>query len=1658
MKMKWNRIVKTLLVFACIITYFPKMQVFASTTSVRIVGDEGVAGANPGTYRPDTPGNKYTSWRDNLNSSDDFDRTYDIIQGSDYSAFISLRPGYTFQYYVDELTGSRYYSMYNDDTWNSYKSRTLRVVTSGPSGTSVRITGDGGMYNFGLTEYSNQVGAWINSGGTNWQIIMRTGSQFVINPWGTNDGSHFAYYLDLNNGVKWYDKNVVWNTTKPRNIKIITGAMLSIEYNANGGTNAPSNQTYIHNGKNINLSSQIPIRDGYTFLGWALDEKAIAPSYSAGQEWLSGNNANYKLYAVWKANTYAIEYNLNGGSASGNPTSYTKDSETFTLNNPTRTGYTFVGWTGSNGSTPQLNVTINKGSVGNKTYFASWSVNNLVFDYNPDFNKYGYITGSNMRILSFDLKVIKPDGLTFFEKKGIDDYCVTNAVYDSTYYFTNVVYKTGYGYAGYKISDKDSVEQAEDYAIDMKATGDSFTFKHTKNGNLWFSINTAPINYSISYDLDGGSASGNRTSYTIESETFTLNNPTKANSKFMGWTGSNGSIPQLNITINKGSVGNKDYVANWFSSEDLKLVSRVESSCVKEGNIEHYYSEKYIKYFSDKDGLNEITKEQTIIEKLPHQLVHHDKVEATCTSKGYIEYSQCSACGKYFDVGNNEITKDKLFIDMIEHKYDLGSIILSASCNRAGIIRYTCNVCGQTKTQEIPKIEHSPNKFFQADVNNHWHTCDVCKEHLDVTKHTDSNLDNVCDICKHTMSLDGQVYGYAVDTSLFEDSVVRDELSEIHIKLTDKGNELYINNKLMSVESDNEFNAKYINGIREFILKFDIAKRNVNITYHDNALLTYQTLFEIRNDNNKDKYYLLAYKNQANRNDYIKVNSSEDSDYIYFDTFNIAYANEDDKIKDTIKEFNIRLNKKSKELIVNGVNKGLVRESTEHIIVYMEYHVNAHPLNIDYLAKGEKYGAFGTYLEATSPSFLSDGKIENLVSQESITLRATKYPDLTKNVPLRRTIRFWDRLPDGSYDTSHKVDVQVVCKYEDYKCESVRQNSPKYYSVFGDSESVNDYRWKTIEKIETDKIVEYKLYQYVASWSNWSSPELSTGLGLWYNTDQAKHTISAGTYDVISDWKNGYGQFSTGSGWAITPINQQYRTRQYISPAWLIDNGYGTQYLTYRPSNTSSHYYSCSTYNDHSRPQYGSWSGWTTSSCVKNEGRDCDFKIEYRMRRYTLSWGSWSGYDYWSCSENETTQCSWNAKAKCYRKIVCWECSGGKVCGYSASKPFPYCNRRNDWDYKDSGLSAGNSCTSVDEYYVWQWAGRYATRTATKNYYWSDWGSDGCSGSGCEERWLYRSRSISYPLGYACTRQYYRPESWSNWSGYSSNPTESMCGSSEGGQVTYECRYQEKKSSPMTKTRYGTYGWSKSDKEDYSSGREKTKTEIITKYLAKPLTKPYERLPQVTQSQIDSYANELGLSAIRYQKSGNGNNDYDSVYNVTTEDRYRFDKLWNTAISDFKKLKVYIPWIYINDHWRADDVGWDMTRYKDNIVNNEIIATGYEDIWDSALNPIYKPFERKVDVIYFDKKDPFFNYNTLPKNWQAQDELIKEIKNANFDNPQIEVTLSKQDINDIQDYLNNGGYQKLGTCDILRKFKHIFTTKDFELDKFLDNSKDSCRY
>lgn len=133
------------------------------------------------------------------------------------------------------------------------------------------------------------------------------------------------------------------------NITVSAKPSYKISYNANGGSGAPSSQTKWY-GQNLTLSSTKPTRTGYSFLGWSTSSSATSATWTAGGTYTA--NAADTLYAVWKANTYTVKYNANGGSgAPGNQTKTYGKTLTLSSVKPTKTNYNFKGWGTSASST-----------------------------------------------------------------------------------------------------------------------------------------------------------------------------------------------------------------------------------------------------------------------------------------------------------------------------------------------------------------------------------------------------------------------------------------------------------------------------------------------------------------------------------------------------------------------------------------------------------------------------------------------------------------------------------------------------------------------------------------------------------------------------------------------------------------------------------------------------------------------------------------------------------------------------------------------------------------------------------------------------------------------------------------------------------------------------------------------------------------------------------------------------------------------------------------------------------------------------------------------------------------------------------------------------------------------------------------------------------
>lgn len=161
-------------------------------------------------------------------------------------------------------------------------------------------------------------------------------------------------------------KNVTFNVTVP------AWTSYTVSYNANGGTGAPSAQTKWKD-QTLKLSTTKPTRTGYSFQGWATSASG-GVAYASGGNYTANSAAT--LYAVWKANTYTVKYNANGGT--GAPANQTKTyGKTLTLSTvkPTRTNYNFKGW-GTSASTTTVSYASGANYTANAaiTLYAVWEL------------------------------------------------------------------------------------------------------------------------------------------------------------------------------------------------------------------------------------------------------------------------------------------------------------------------------------------------------------------------------------------------------------------------------------------------------------------------------------------------------------------------------------------------------------------------------------------------------------------------------------------------------------------------------------------------------------------------------------------------------------------------------------------------------------------------------------------------------------------------------------------------------------------------------------------------------------------------------------------------------------------------------------------------------------------------------------------------------------------------------------------------------------------------------------------------------------------------------------------------------------------------------------------------------------------------------------
>ena len=208
-------------------------------------------------------------------------------------------------------------------------------------------------------------------------IIVKNGSKFTAPASGgltrpAGDTGSYFMWLDSNGN------SYAPGASVPADVTELTVQWTAPTYAVTLHTNDGTINNGNVSGYTYGVGATLPTADdmtytGHTFKGWYDNESLTGSPVTAIGDTETGNK---EYWAKWEINQYTIIYDLAGGTVEGNPDTYTIKTGAFTLRNPTKSGYTFTGWSGTGlDGENNMTVTIPTGSTGNRTYTAHWRYN-----------------------------------------------------------------------------------------------------------------------------------------------------------------------------------------------------------------------------------------------------------------------------------------------------------------------------------------------------------------------------------------------------------------------------------------------------------------------------------------------------------------------------------------------------------------------------------------------------------------------------------------------------------------------------------------------------------------------------------------------------------------------------------------------------------------------------------------------------------------------------------------------------------------------------------------------------------------------------------------------------------------------------------------------------------------------------------------------------------------------------------------------------------------------------------------------------------------------------------------------------------------------------------------------------------------------------------
>ena len=408
----------------------------------------------------------------------------------------------------------------------------------------------------------------------------------------TLTGHDFKGWSNKPNGEVLYEPGSTYNDNYA--IKLYTIFELSkydINFELNGGTGTFTTiqKTY---GEDIQLPSPIPSKTGYTFKGWSSNNKDI--EYQAGETF--SLNEDTTLYAIWIVNSYTLTINPNGGTWNNSTITQTAKQNygtTKTVANPTKTGYTFGGWTTS--GTCSLSGTTFTYGAGDCTITANWTANTYNVIYNGNGNT-GGSTASSSHTYDVAKNLIANGFSRAYTVTFNHNYTgSTNTTRTATYTFKN--WNTNAAGTGTTYTNSESVTNlatSGTFNLYAQWNSTSVTYVPTRTGYTfggWYAeagctTNKAGTNgvftpasnvtlyakwtinsYTLTINPNGGTWNNSTAKQTAKQNygtTKTVANPTRTGYTFGGWTTS-GTCALSGTTFTYGA-GNCTITAKWTAN------------------------------------------------------------------------------------------------------------------------------------------------------------------------------------------------------------------------------------------------------------------------------------------------------------------------------------------------------------------------------------------------------------------------------------------------------------------------------------------------------------------------------------------------------------------------------------------------------------------------------------------------------------------------------------------------------------------------------------------------------------------------------------------------------------------------------------------------------------------------------------------------------------------------------------------------------------------------------------------------------------------------------------------------------------------------------------------------------------------------------------